>query len=352
MAIQRPSLSQLISRAQDDLNARLPGADSRLRQSVLDALAKVNAGAVHGLYGYIDQLSRQILPDTATGQYLEDHASSRRVDRKPATTAAGVATATGVNGSVIPAGTVLQRPGGREYLTQGDSIIADGIATIPLAATTPGIGGVAAVGVKLAFVSPIAGVAANVVVAGAGLTGGADAETDDLLRARLLERLRQTPEGGAPHDYVRWAKEVPEVTRAWPYKGWMGAGTVGVAFMMDGRPNPIPTEDDVEAVQAYMELKAPAPGETVVFAPIPEPLNLTITGLQPNDAATRAAIEAEIDDLLFREAQPNGTILLTHIREAISTAAGERDHVLASPTANFTPPAGRIVVRGVITWPV
>lgn len=350
MAMQRPSLSQLIQRGQDDLNLRLPGADSRLRQSALDVMVKVNAGAVHGVYGYIDQLARQILPDTADGQYLESHASSKGIDRKPATLAAGVATATGVDGSVIPAGAVLQRPGGREYQVQGDVVIAGGVATVPLAATTPGVGGVAAVGVKLAFVSPIAGVAANVTVAGAGLTGGADAESDDLLRGRLLERLRQTPEGGALHDYIAWAKAVPEVTRAWSYKARMGAGTVGVAFMMDGRPNPIPTEDDVEAVQAYMELVAPAPGETVVFAPIPEPLNLTIGGLQPNDAATRAAIEAEIDDLLFREARPDGTILLSHIREAISTAAGENDHVLLSPTDNVTHTAGKIAVRGDIIW--
>ena len=48
MSFTRPTLTELIGRSQDDIDARLPGADSRLRRSAVGVLATVHAGAVHG----------------------------------------------------------------------------------------------------------------------------------------------------------------------------------------------------------------------------------------------------------------------------------------------------------------
>lgn len=351
MSFQRPTLTELIGRGQDDLNARLPGADSRLRRSVLGVIVTVVMGAINQLYGYIDYLSRQVLPDTADAEYLGRHASSFSVIRKAATVANGDVVATGVNGAVIPAATVLQRADGQTFVTLSAATIVAGQAILSVAAEKAGAAGVTAAGARMTLVSPIAGVTASAVVAAGGLTGGANEESDDLLRGRLLERMRAAPEGGALHDYVRWMKEVTEVTRAWVYPGWMGAGTVGLAFVMDGRVDPIPTTDDVDVVEAYVAAVAPVTAELVVFAPIAQALNLVISGLTPDDPAVEAAIRAEVSDLLFREAQPGGTILLSHLREAISTAAGEQDHVLTSPVANVVLAPGRLAVLGTVTFP-
>lgn len=350
MSFTRPTLTELIGRAQDDIDARLPGADSRLRRSAVGVLATVHAGAVHGLYGYLDYLARQILPDTAEAAELERHAGIWGVTRKVATLAAGAVVATGVNGSVIPAGTVLQRAGGLEYATQEEATIAGGVALLTVAAATAGVASVAASGAKLTFVSPIAGVGAQVVVDDEGLTGGAEAESDALLRERLLARIRQAPEGGARHDYESWTLQVAEVTRVWVYPGWMGAGTVGVAFMLDGRPDPIPLEDDVETVLNHLAVLAPVTAELVVFAPTPVPLDLEITGLAPDSAEVRAAVAAEVTDLLFRDGAPGGTILISRLRETISQAAGENDHALVSPVANITHGPGELAVLGTIDW--
>jgi uncharacterized phage protein gp47/JayE len=350
MSFQRPTLSALIERNQADIEARLPGADARLRHSALNVLATAHAGAVHGLYGALDWMARQILPDTAEAEVLERHAAVFGLTRKPATLAAGTATATGTDGAVIPAGTALQRAGGVEYVVQAAAVIAGGTATLTLAAVVTGIAGTAPVGTRLAFVSPIAGVNAQATVAGGGLTGGAEAEGDEALRARLLARLRQAPEGGARHDYERWALAVPEVTRVWVYPQWAGAGTVGIAFMMDGRDDPTPLPADVDVLEAALVAAAPVTAELVVFAPTPAPLDLEITGLTPDDPAVRAAVEAEVRDLLFRQGAPGGTILISQLREAISLAAGETDHVLVAPVANVVNPAGHLPVLGTIDW--
>lgn len=350
MSFTRPTLTELVARSQDDMDARLPGADSRLRHSALGVLATVHAGAMHGLYGYVDHLARQILPDTADAETLDRHAGIWGVTRKAATQASGPVTATGVNGSVIAAGTVLQRAGGLEYITEAEATVVAGSAVLSVAAVSPGIGSVATSGARLTFVSPVAGVAAVAIVAPAGLTGGTEEESDALLRERLLARIRQPPEGGAAHDYRRWTLEVPEVTRVWEFPLWMGAGTVGVTFMMDGRDDPIPLEADVEAVEAWLVAQAPVTAELVVFAPVPAAIDMEITGLVPDDSATRDAVADEIRDLLFREAAPGGTILISHLRAAISLAAGETDHVLVSPTANIVLTPGQLAVLGTIDW--
>lgn len=350
MSFVRPTLSELVNRAKADIDARLPGADSRLSRSALGVLATTSAGAAHGLYGYLDYIARQQLPDTADDEVLERHASIWGLNRKASTAASGSAIATGANGAVIPAGTVLQRAGSIEYQTTHDAIVAGGVATLDIAAKNPGIASVAEAGVKLTFVSPLAGIAASVVVSGDGLLGGAEEESDELLRERLLARIRRAPEGGALHDYINWTLAVPEVTRAWVFAGWTGAGTVGVAFMMDGRAVPFPEEDDVEAVSAALELVRPVTAEVIAFAPTPRLVNIEISELTPDSAAVRSAIEAELSDLLFREARPGGAILLSRLREAVSQAAGESDHVLVQPDANVICGPGELAVLGALTW--
>lgn len=349
MPFNRPTLTDLIDRARDDLDGRLEGADSRLRRSALGVLARTHAGAMHGAYGHLDYAARQLMPDTADGEHLARWASVWGVERKAAAAAAGGVALTGINGTLVDEGAVLQRGDGVEYVTTADATIVGGVATAPIEAVAAGVAGRALAGVDLVFVSPVAGVSAQAVVAVGGVTGGLDQESDDALRVRLLDRIRSQPKGGAANDYKRWALEVPEVTRAWVYPAKNGLGTVGVAFVMDGRPDIIPEAGDVAAVEAHIGERRPVTADVEVFAPDPDALALTIA-LTPDTAEIRAAIAAALQDLLAREAEPGGTILISHIREAISGAAGETDHVLTVPSANFTSGAGEIAVLGAITW--
>ena len=64
------------------------------------------------------------------------------------------------------------------------------------------------------------------------------------------------------------------------------------------------------------------------------------------------AVEAELADLIRRESEPGGTLLVSHIREAISTSAGETDHVLTSPTADVVEQATEIATYGMTTFTI
>lgn len=349
MPFTRPTLAELIDRAAADLDSRLPGADARLRRSNLGVLSRVHAGAVHSLYGYLDFIARQIMPDTAEAEYLERWASIWGIPRNPAAAATGTITVTGTDGNTIPSGTTWQRSDGASFSADSAATIASGTASVPVSASVAGLAGETTSGSTLSLVNPLSGVTATATVAAPGLTGSADIETDAALLARLLARIRNPPHGGAAFDYVAWALEVPGVTRAWCYPLYSGDGTVGVFFVRDNDASLIPDSTEVATVQAHIDSVRPVTAAATVYAPTAHALDLTIA-VTPNTTDVKAAVSAELTDLLLREAAPGTTILLSHIREAVSIAAGETNSIITVPSADFTNTAAQIAVLGTITW--
>ena len=351
MTFARPSLTDLIDRVTADVSSRMLGVEGAvLRRSLLGILAKATAGEAHMLYGYLEWISRQAIPDTAETEWLERWAIIWGITRKAADYAAGNVTFTGINASVIPAGTVVQRQDGVQYLTQAIATIASGTATAAVEAALPGAAADLVATSTVFMLAPVSGVIASATVATGGLTGGLDAETDDRLRERLLARIRNPPQGGSLADYEQWALEVAGVTRAWVLPNGLGAGTVLVHFVTDDDPGGlIPAAPKVAEVQAYMDVLRPVTADLTVAAPVADTVAMSIQ-ITPNTAAVRAAVTAELADLFLRDAAPAGTILLSRMREAVSLAAGETNSAVTSPGADHTSAAGYIPVLGTITF--
>lgn len=347
MAFIRPTLAELITRAYNDIVSRLPGSDALLRRSNLNVLSRVHSAAVHGLYGFIQWLSQQLIYDTAEAEYLERWASIWKVNRIAAGFSTGTITLAGVDGSIIPLGTELQRADGVIYTVDADATIASGTATAAVTAFDAGAAGNALAGITLILTAPIAGVNSS-AIAGV-LSGGADSETDVSLRARFITRVQNPPHGGAKYDYEAWAKEISGVTRVWIFPQESGAGTVTVRFVRDNDVSLIPDAGEVTTVQNYIDNLRPVTAVVIVAAPAAVALDFTI-GVTPNTAAVKAAVTAELQDLITREAMPGGTLLLSHIRAAISAAAGEINYTMTVPAADVTNTVGNMFVMGTITW--
>lgn len=348
MPFNRPTLSDLIARTRSDIETRLPSADSALRHSVLDVLARMHGGAISGAYGYLDFLARQILPDTAEAEFLARHAAIWGIRRKAAIAATATAIATGVNGTQIPAGTQALRIDGRTYRVTVAAQIGGGVASLALEAVEAGPESDLTPGTILTLSSAILGVNAVITVNAAGVRGALE-EDDDSLLSRLLDRIRTPPQGGSANDYRAWALAQPGVTRAWVYPGWMGAGTVGVAFVMDQREDIIPEVADVAAVQAALDVLRPVTAQVVVFAPTPSPVDVVLR-VAPNTLAVREAITAELADFFTRDAEPGGTIYRSRLSETMSLAAGEFSHTLDLPDSDFTAAPGEIPALGTVTF--
>lgn len=355
MAFNRPTLGQLIKTAEAQINALVPGADARLRFSMLNVFARVWAALADGLYSALVFLSRQLFAVTATRVFLERIAQSYGISRLSAAAAQGCVDLTGAPNTPVPVGTVFQRADGLQYqLTAGIVLPASGVAQLPAIALTTGVIGNAAAGVKLQPVSTIAGLT-GAVVCDDEIAGGADDELDEALRARLLDRLRNPPGAGTVADWRRWAFSLSAaVTRVWVVPLAYGPSTVAVVFALDGQ-GIVPPASVIAQMKTHLAQFTPAGSMLTVFAPTLRPVDFSINEIPSSDPGVRQNILAELSDLLYREGGPGSTIPLTHFAEAISSAQGEYDHVLHMPSGAITlrsaAPTFEVGVLGTVSWP-
>ena len=340
MAIERPTLPELIARVQSDTESRL--GKKAMRWTLVPVLSRVIAGVSHTLHGHIAFVLRQIFSSTAEGAYLERRASEYGIYRKQATPAVGTVTFTGTG--VVPEGTQIQTEDGAVYVTTAES--SDGSA--PIRAAVAGKTGNADAGIELTLVSPIAGIQS--VCFASELTGGADAEDDEALRERLLYRQKTPPKAGTKADYVKWALEVPGVTRAWCFPKELGQGHVTVRFMTDGMTeNGVPNETMIKAVAYHITEEMPVTAVLHVFAPVPKKLDMTIDIL-PDTPQIRKKVEGAIASAIYVEAVPSGAILFTTLDRAVASVSEVQSYRITAPSDDIACAKGEIFVPGKITF--
>lgn len=354
MPFERPSLAALIDRVRGDIRGRLELEGSLVRRAMADVIAAVFAGAVHTLYGYLDWVTKQMFGDTAERTQLLRKAAMYGIYPTASTFATGNVTATGTNGTSIPTGTILKLDTITSYRVTTGQVIASGTATLPVVALLAGITANIPASTPVTFESPIANVDSSALVATGGIAGGVDEEGTEEVRARYLLRLREAPTGGSDQDWIGWALAVPGVTRAWVYRHELGLGTLVLRFVRDGEVPIIPDAGEVAAMQAALDAQRPTTSEPTAAAPTSLAVAFTIH-IVPDNADTRAAVTAELVDLMNRVAEPGdgvgrGTVLLSAIRTAIGTAEDVTDYTVTVPSGNVVPGVGQLPTVGVITW--
>ena len=364
MPFLRPTLDQLISTAIADMAGEL-GLFALLRFSPELAQAVVLAGLVNGCYGYLDYIANQATPFTAEDEALEGWASLIGVERLPATAASGTVTLQGVEGTPLPVGTLFARSDGARYRATAGGAVTGGSVTVPILAVDPGQTGNGLAGTQLSLDTAIVGISASSGSTSL-LAGGADLEEPGSYRTRMLEAFAAPPQGGAATDYVRWAKEVPGVTRAWALPNGAGGGTVVVHTMFDdvrasfgGLPQGVdggaaaetrttPATGDQLLVADHIFPLRPATALVIAAAPVPYLIYPTIADL--NDASLRPAIIASLMAFFRTEAEPGGTTYPSDLWAAIKAVPGVTRFSLPVPAAPVVAPTGQLPQLGTPIW--
>jgi len=366
MSFQIPSLGELLERSRQSLRTYLPGTDAWVWPNNLNVIAKVFAGVVYEVFAFAEHISRQMFAATANGENLDRHGEEYGMPRLPAEPARGtvVLTTTGA-ASVIPGALFERLDGARYRALAAASIGGSGTLSVDAVAVTDGKAGTAVASTPLAIVSGVTGAA--VAAAGAdGIVGGADVEDDEAYRARILFRKRYPPHGGAASDYVMWGKSVSGVSRVFVDRLWDGPGSVRVFVLMDDLyPNGIAPIGEVDRVADFIDMMRPAGAIVTVVAPTPKPVDVTITGLEPNTTAVREAVLAELRDAFVRLSRPAGTdtshggmpflavpgsFSRSWIWQAVANATGEDRHIVTVPAADIPLAPGEMAVLGTVTF--
>lgn len=352
MPWQSPSLTQLAEQVRADMRARLPDARPALRRALLGVVADVDAGAVHGLYGYLEWLARQLIIDTAEAEWLERWASIWRIYRLDEVAASGSIDLTGSVGAQLLEGAELEADNGATYVTDATvTLDAQGEASVSVTALKSGVAGNQDAGATLRLVSAVSGIDGEATVGVDGLTGGAARESDERLRARLLERIQNPPHGGNEADYIRWAREAhPDVTRVWVTPHAPDVGEVTLRLICGELADIIPSQEVIDAVTGHIEAVRPVTARGFyAIAPDAAPLDLSI-GLTPDTAEARARVVSALEDFLGQTAAPGGTVYREQLSGVIYVAAGESRHSMPVPAADVTHSVNQIPTLGTITW--
>ncbi len=344
-----------------------PGSDAL---TVLRVVSDNQGALCHLTLQYVDWLSLQLLPDTAETEWLDRHGQIWLVNsdgskgRKLATLAIGVASFQGiVDGTVVPAGTLLQSavsmPPGSDllnvtmtYETLEDIVTSSGSPVDgPIRALDPGSLGNLPDGTSLSISPPIDGVF-GAAIAG-NLTGGADTETDDQLRA-------PHPAANSKSADERLAGRLRDVgarrARCHPRLGRMRARARDHhdSFLMDdlrASDDGWPTPADVEAVAIYIDQKRPVTVmDCYVLAPVKQFIDITIANLVPDTPEVQAEIEKSLDAMLFEMAAPGQTIYAAWVSFAIMSSPSVQSFQLVTTDDYVMPSLGHMAVIGTILY--
>ena len=331
MAFSRPTIVEIKDRIETGIETRLFGGVALLRRALLRILARVFAGAIHLLYGYLQWLGLQYFIHLCDEETLSRHAVIWNVPRRPGSFSSGTVEFTGTPATAIPLGTRIQTEEGIEYgtITAGD--VGDVITVQAVEAGNDGDLALPYAGFLLQLVNSISGVNPECVML-SSFAGGSDVESADAWRLRMLQRIQEPPMGGAQNDYVRWALEVSGVGYAWCYPLAYGPGTVATVIITDDTADPVPPALLLSDVEAYIGDRKPVTAQHTVHSitdvydnPGTADVGFNMAIL-PNELSYQTAVEDNLN-ALFQTHIPGDDILISQIRSAISNS-GVTDYTI------------------------
>jgi len=254
-------LQRMLDRVPNDIDKR-PGS------VIYDALAPA-AAELAQMYVELDINLRLAFGETSSGVYLDLQASDMGVTRKPATAAKRKGLFWDANNQPfdVPVGS-------RYSCEQVNFVVRSRLAAgeFELECETAGEIGNTVFG-SLLPIDYIVGLAraelTDVIVP------GEDVESDESLRARYLQKVREPGTSGNVADYKRWATEVIGVGTAKVMPLWNGPGTVKVIITDSDRRPASPSL--VDAVAAHIEEVRPIGSAVTVVSATGKPIDVTAT---------------------------------------------------------------------------
>lgn len=276
MSLSTPTTKEISDNIIAQLEASFSQTIPLLPKSFLRVLAKTLAAVFILLYKYAGFMFLQMFVQTASANETEVNGQTvsplvlwgRLIgvgDPAAATKAELVIDITVENqvGTLPAYSQLLNANNGVTYITIGDVLLnaATVQATIRAASDQAGGGGAGSIGnldpgATVTFANPLANVSRVATVDSQSVTG-ADAESTDAYRQRVIDRFQKRPQGGAYADYEEWGEEPAGILNVYPYTG-VYPGQVDVyveaTVASSGSADGIPTTAQLEEVLDSIEL--------------------------------------------------------------------------------------------------
>jgi len=235
------------------------------------------AAQIYGLYTQNSWTLEQCFPQTARGEYLDNHAALRGMVRSGALRAKGMlrfsVEQTQSEALVIPQGTICMSAGLVRFETTKAEELAPGglfVDVLAQAVEEGPSGNVPEGSVRVMAVAPPSISSCTNPVA---FVGGAAEEEDEHLRLRVVESYQRMPNGANAAYYEREALSIPQVVAVNVIGRARGRGTVDVVVagaMGD------PGTEIVNMVQAHLQKQREIAVDVRVLAATTVPFDLSV----------------------------------------------------------------------------
>lgn len=310
------------------------------------------ASQIQALEAQAEWVLGQSFPQTATGIYLDRHAAVRGLTRQAESRAVGELTFTMANaqtGSItITAGTVCMTENAVRFQTTEDAVIPSGERTVTVAAEAVEAGSDGNAGAGAVCVLTACPVAVTSVTNGAAFTGGLTAETDEALRARVLDSFLRLPNGANAAWYEQTACRHEGVAAARAVGRARGTGTVDVYV---STPGGVPSEALLTELEAVFQKRREIAVDVQVKAPTTSAVNVAVTvETEPNaefdtvKTAVETMLAAFFNGKLLGEA-----VTLAELGSRIYGLDGVKNYHLTAPTADLEADATVLPVLGTVS---
>ena len=307
------------------------------------------AAQVYSLYVQADWVVRQAFPQTAEGEYLDQHAQLRGLERKPAVAAEGSVLFTAGDVSdiprEIPQGTVCMTAGlVRFETTQPAEIPAGGqTAKAPVRALEAGkLGNVSAKAIVSMAVAPF-GISS--CTNPEPCAGGADGESDEELRGRVLETFKRLPNGANAAFYQQGALSFDQVAAATVIPRPHGVGSVDV---IPATLAGLPSEELLKEMQDYFDKRREIAVDLEVRAPNPVDVDIAVQ-VELEEGRSEDEVLSRVEEAIrgwFTGRLLGQRILRAKLGEIVYHCEGVANYSVITPKADVNMKVDELPVLG------
>ena len=217
------------------------------------------------IYKQFDTMLGIMFLEDSSGAYLEKRANEYGIYRKNGTKTTGVVKLIGLEGTIIPKGSLVSTGSGLMFETIEQAIIEVGTTEVFVNIIAQDIGEkynvientITSIPVKINGITSVT----NEIQT----TGGTDKETDSELLNRTLIQIRNPATSGNAMHYKLWSLEVDGVGDAKIFPLWAGNGTVKVMPITSDKRSPNSTI--IENIINNIEKNRPIGASVTVIAP-------------------------------------------------------------------------------------
>lgn len=310
------------------------------------------AAEVQALLAQADWVLAQSFPQTAQGEYLDYHAETRAITRLSAARAEGVlrfsTTGAAAADYTITRGSTAMTAAGVRFATTEEATLKKGEShvDVPAAAVEAGAAGnVIAGAVHIMAAYPVGVTQCENPEA---FTGGSDGESDEKLRARVLESYKRLPNGANAAFYEQEAMRFANVAAAKAVGRARGIGTVDVYVAVHGGA---PEKELLEEINAHLQEKREIAVDVTVKAPTEKAVDITAElkaqpgwGFAEIADAAKSALGA-----YFTGERLGEDIYTARLAALLYGVEGVENCHLLAPTADIAVRATELPVLGTVT---